>query len=93
MQRGGEIMTIAMTEQEGNPGGSTGNMDIACEADEYVGEDGLVYCSTCHTPRQTRKMLLERKGSCQCCAGAGRRSGTGWKKNADSGNSDRRFLE
>ena len=61
MQRGGEFMTTAMTEQEGNPGGSTGNMDIACEADEYVGEDGLVYCSTCHTPRQTRKMLFGKE--------------------------------
>ena len=61
MQRGGEFMTIAMTKQEGNPGGSTGNMDIACEADEYVGEDGLVYCSTCHTPRQTRKMLFGKE--------------------------------
>ena len=61
MQRGGEFMTTAMTDQERNPGGSIGNMDIACEADEYVGEDGLVYCSTCHTPRQTRKMLFGKE--------------------------------
>ena len=93
MQRGGEFMTIAMTKQEGNPGGSTGNMDIACEADEHVGEDGGGFLQVAGLTYEIHSYIESRKGSCQCCAGAGRRSGTGWKKNADSGNSDRRFPE
>lgn len=30
-------------------------------ADEYLGENGLLYCSKCHTPRQCRVMVLERE--------------------------------
>ena len=37
-------------------------------ADDYMGEDGLMYCGKCHTPKQTRVMAFgkERIIGCNC---------------------------
>lgn len=36
--------------------------------DDYIGQDGLLYCGKCHTPRQTRQKILgqERVLGCMC---------------------------
>ena len=31
------------------------------QADDYVGEDGLLYCGKCHTPKQMRLMFLNKE--------------------------------
>ena len=38
------------------------------DEDDYIGENGLVYCGKCHTPRQTRQKILgqERVVWCIC---------------------------
>ena len=32
----------------------SGLMEAKAEPEDYVGEDGLLYCGKCHTPKQTR---------------------------------------
>ena len=41
---------------------------ITIEPDDYIGEDGLLYCGKCHTKKQTRIFLLgeERTPPCLC---------------------------
>lgn len=41
---------------------------ITTEPDDYIGEDGLLYCGKCHTKKQTRVFLLgeERTPPCLC---------------------------
>lgn len=41
---------------------------ITTEPDDYIGEDGLLYCGKCHTKKQTRIFLLgeERTPPCLC---------------------------
>jgi len=43
---------------------------VPADDDTYTGKDGLLYCSRCNTPRQTRIQILERESVvpclCQC---------------------------
>lgn len=41
---------------------------ITTEPDDYIGEDGLLYCGKCHTKKQTKIFLLgeERTPPCLC---------------------------
>ena len=32
----------------------TSNSSIQVNSDDYIGDDGLIYCGKCHTPKQTR---------------------------------------
>lgn len=45
--------------------------------EQYLGEDGLIYCGKCHTPVQCRITFEAENGSCPASANARRKNGNG----------------
>ena len=60
--------------------------EVTPEPEDYTGEDGLLYCGKCHTPKQFRMGKPPFEASCSPISASVSRNGvTGRKRNRQRG--------